>query len=190
MVTFRILTPTPHAVRTIQSHLQNTYKTNLKMVLDIAVITWSVSFNILTTDTPQLIIKSTDCVYGIWQFKGAHTGGKSFFHGPKHHKDNILLISKHSLVILSLICTSYTKEDHGNLVSLFFKRKVRGQRHSRETNKCRKNTPYSTNFIVRKYWQHPVQDNQCPERAGHPRPTLSVSVRYIYTNYIPRYLDI
>ena len=38
---------------------------------------------------------------------------------------------------LRLISKSHIQEVHGNLSNPFFKKKVRGQKHSREANKCR-----------------------------------------------------
>ena len=49
-------------------------------------------------------------------------------------------------------------------------------------NKCRKSIPYINHFISSKYYQHPVQDNQCQERAGHHRPSLSPPVKHLNTN--------
>ena len=47
---------------------------------------------------------------------------------------------------------------------------------------CRKSSPSIRHFILSIYWQHPVQDNQCPERAGHHRSFLSPSVKHLNTN--------
>ena len=42
----------------------------------------------------------------------------------------------------------------------------------------------TTMFILRNYSQHPIQDNLCPKRAGHHRPSLPPSVKHINTKYI------
>ena len=38
---------------------------------------------------------------------------------------------------------------------------------------CRNSCPYIKYFLLSTYCQHPVQDNQYPEQAGHHRPPLS-----------------
>ena len=108
-----------------------------------------------------------------------HTQGKWFIHSPKHHKENCSLCLKHCCwLILGLVCKSDIKLVHGNLSNPFFKNKVFGQKHPMEVDKFRNSIPYINYFIPSKYCQNPVQDNQCPERAGHHRPSLLPSVRH------------
>ena len=59
-----------------------------------------------------------------------------------------------------------------------------------EVQMCRNSVPHINNYILSKYGQHPVQDNQFPERAGHLGTTLHPSVRHLYTNHILHHLDI
>ena len=56
------------------------------------------------------------------------------------------------------------------LYFFFSQKNVRGPKHPREVHNCRNSSPYIKHFILSKYWQCPVQDNQCPERADHRRP--------------------
>ena len=51
---------------------------------------------------------------------------------------------------------------------------------TREVDTCRNSFPYINHFIINKYCQHLIQDNQCPQG----RPPLAPSVRQLYTNYI------
>ena len=65
------------------------------------------------------------------------------------------------------------KEVHGSYSNQVFSKKVRGQKHLWEVNKCRKSSPHIGHFILYKYKQHPVQDNRCRKRQatiGHPFP--------------------
>ena len=68
--------------------------------------------------------------------------------------------------------------------------KVRGRNNSREVDNCRNSSSYIWYFILSEYWQHPVQDTQCPERSGHHRPSLSPSVNTNKTSGTPHQSDI
>ena len=37
---------------------------------------------------------------------------------------------------------------------------------------CRNSSWYIKYFILSKCWEYPIQDNQCPERGGHHRPSF------------------
>ena len=74
----------------------------------------------------------------------------------------------HLLIVLNLVCKCDIKEVHGNYSYPVFSKKVHGQKHPWEVDTCKKSSLY---FILSKYWQHPVQDNQCRKgqaTTGHP----------------------
>ena len=50
----------------------------------------------------------------------------------------------------------------------------------REGDNCRNSSPYIRHFILSKYCQHPVQDNQCPERHSHYNDKTIVRLTYLY----------
>ena len=103
------------------------------------------------------------------------------------------------VMILSIICKSHIEEVRGNLSNpffcafFFFEKIVYVQKHPREVDMCRNRVPHINQFILSKYSQHPVQENQyleTVERAGQHRPSLSPPVRHQYTNHMPHHLDI
>ena len=93
------------------------------------------------------------------------------------------------LIVLSTVCKYDIKEVIGNQSNPFFKKRVYGWKHPREVDNCRNSSPYIKHFILSKYWQHMVKDNQCPERAGHHRPSLSPSVNTNKTSGTPHQSD-
>ena len=80
-------------------------------------------------------------------------------------------------------------------IRFFFVTEVRGQKHPGEADKYRNSSPYMNHFMLSKYCQHPVQGNQCRERAGHhrhhrqektsPIPQISVSAPWEPMNSHP-----
>ena len=80
----------------------------------------------------------------------------------------------------------------------YSKSKVRGQKHPREVVENRKQHPkHRIQYITSKDCQHPVQDNQCPGRAGHHRPSRPLSadiitcyVRFQWSKYTVIYIYI
>ena len=77
------------------------------------------------------------------------------------------------LIILSIVCKYYFyKGSPWKLVQSVIQKESHGRKHLRKFDNCRNSSPCIEHFILSKYWQHPVQDNQWPERPGHHRPTL------------------
>ena len=81
----------------------------------------------------------------------------------------------------------FIMEVFGNLSNPFCKKKIHGQKHPRQKDKCRNSIPYINHCILNGYCQHPVRDNQSPERLGHHRHSILLSVRHLNINYI--YID-
>ena len=63
-----------------------------------------------------------------------HTGDKRFIRGPKQCKENQSLCL---LIMLDLVYTFDIKVIHGIFFNPYFEKKVRREKHIRETNKCR-----------------------------------------------------
>ena len=93
------------------------------------------------------------------------------------------------LIILSIVCKCDIKEVLGNQSNPLFKKRVCGRKHPWEVDNCRNSSPYIKHFILSKNWQHLVQDNQCLERAGHHRTSLSPSVNANKTSGTPHQSD-
>ena len=72
----------------------------------------------------------------------------------------------------------------------FLEKVVRGQKHHMEADNCRNNMPNIDHFIVNRYSQHPVQDNQCPKSLATKGRTSPPSVRHLHTNQMLHHLDI
>ena len=93
-----------------------------------------------------------------------HAGSKWFIHGPKHHKENQLLSLKHPCW-LSLVY-------HVSMRSVIRKTKSVDKNILGRWLKNRNSIPNISQYITSQDCQHPAQDNQCPKRAGHHRPSL------------------
>ena len=133
----------------------------------------------------QIICTIAD-VHTICHFKhihlklDTHTQGKWPIHGPKHRKENQLLTLL--LIIISLVYKSDINEDHYNLSNPLFGKNFRGQKHPKEMNKCWNSIASNNLSKINFNW---LFNNQCPQRAGHHRPSLPPSTKHLNTNYYP-----
>ena len=94
-------------------------------------------------------------------------------------------VAKSETLLLIILSIVWYKGGPWTLVQSVFQKKVRGQKHPWKVDNCRNSSPYIKHFISNKYWQHPVKDNQCTERAGHHSPCLSPSVNTNKTSGTP-----
>ena len=76
------------------------------------------------------------------------------------------------LIILSLVHNSDIKQTHCISSNPLFKKNVRGQKHPRNADKCRNSIPNTQHFRLHDKSKDTVQENQCPERAGHHSVSL------------------
>ena len=102
-------------------------------------------------------------------------------------------VAAHLLIIFSLVCKSDIMEAHGNLYNPSSEKIVRGEKHPREADKYRNNIPHTNHLILGKDNQHPIYDNQCPEKAVYYRQSLPHIIKTSrYKSYTPsvRHLNI
>ena len=90
------------------------------------------------------------------------------------------------LNIPSLVCKSDIKEGHYILSNTLFRKNVRGQKHPRGIHVEKASQTLINHIEAYNTCKHSGQDNQCPERAGHHRPSLPPLVRNLkkITNHI------
>ena len=120
-----------------------------------------------------------------------HKGASGSCTAQKHHKENQLLSLEHPCWLYSVNNVNLIwSRSEVTFQSDFSQRKSMDRNILGSCLLCRNRVSRIHQFILRKYSQHPVQDNQWPDRAGHLRPPLSPSVRHLYTNHTPLHLDI